>query len=552
MIRVLVFYLSVSSSFVNARLYSSAQEGTYRNWLKTVSVGGPYERLFQPVNDAKLTKGRYVQSREFRTGLEALIEAIGVAHKDGKRLRPYGSKWSSSAMPYTKEYMLETWGLNYCKVGIRSHNMTTVDYNNKGHLLVFVQAGVMVRDLNKELLKVGLALSTTGAGDGQRIAGAISTGTHGSAVQYGSMQEYVKAIHLVTHKGHFLLQRSSDQAMTTQFGAWLSNSTMILDDDMFNAALVSFGSFGIIHGLVLQAEPIYQLRMQSMETSYSQIKGVISSLDVSKLGFQEVNELPYHFEVTLNPYRINNKRDRGAFIRIFEKVRIEKESRPSIAQEGLKGVPDTYNLAAHSLFAVAEATIPTGKFFKRLIYGITVNLSAHRFFQVGTKDPLTRLPTQFFTGKTMALPETPLSVPSIGMELGVPLEHLQDALDVITKVLWENPIPTAIAIRYLKQSNATLGFTKTDGITATIEFPAPYGKRIFPDTGRVFDLISSSLVEHNVPHAYHWGQHFPVNKEWVEAFFGDRLSKWKEQRSLLLDPEGQHVFSNEVLDTLGF
>ena len=45
------------------------------------------------------------------------------------------------------------------------------------------------------------------------------------------------------------------------FVQWLG-AELIRDDDMFNAAVVSFGSFGFIHGIMLETEPICLLAEQ--------------------------------------------------------------------------------------------------------------------------------------------------------------------------------------------------------------------------------------------------------------------------------------------------
>jgi len=55
--------------------------------------------------------------------------------------------------------------------------------------VAMVGAGIAVCHLNEALWSIGLALETQGSFDGQTIAGAISTGTHGSGAEHGAIAE---------------------------------------------------------------------------------------------------------------------------------------------------------------------------------------------------------------------------------------------------------------------------------------------------------------------------------------------------------------------------
>jgi hypothetical protein len=88
------------------------------------------------------------------------------------------------------------------------------------------------------------------------MAGAISTGTHNAAIHVGSMQDTVKGIHLVILNETVFLQRSSDPVVTDLYRMDIGADRVWSDDDLFNAALVNFGTFGIIHGFLILTEPL--------------------------------------------------------------------------------------------------------------------------------------------------------------------------------------------------------------------------------------------------------------------------------------------------------
>jgi hypothetical protein len=96
----------------------------------------------------------------------------------------------------------------------------------------------------------------------------------------------------------------------SEFIAWLG-AELISDDDMFNAAVVSFGSFGFIHGILLETEPIFLLEKRvTPNIAYTAaLKQAMNNLDFSAIE----NILPhpengsgaelYHFEVLVNPHK---------------------------------------------------------------------------------------------------------------------------------------------------------------------------------------------------------------------------------------------------------
>jgi FAD/FMN-containing dehydrogenase len=104
------------------------------------------------------------------------------------------------------------------------------------------------------------------ATDGQTLGGSISTGSHDAAIHFGSIQEHVKGIHLVIPGETVYVQRNSDPVLTENYVVnTLGADRLISNDDMFNAALVSFGSFGVVHGYLLQTEKMFKLKVEVSE-----------------------------------------------------------------------------------------------------------------------------------------------------------------------------------------------------------------------------------------------------------------------------------------------
>jgi FAD/FMN-containing dehydrogenase len=102
------------------------------------------------------------------------------------------------------------------------------------------QAGIRLKDLTPRLAQDTLALANLGSIREQSIAGAISTGTHGTGLGLGSLSTQIVGVRLVTGTGEFL-------SITKD------------DSDLLNAARVSLGGLGIITEVTIQCVKDYDL-----------------------------------------------------------------------------------------------------------------------------------------------------------------------------------------------------------------------------------------------------------------------------------------------------
>ena len=91
--------------------------------------------------------------------------------------------------------MIDTSLLNYHAPIASEHVLRTSEIPVRH--LYFAQCGTSVEELNTDLQAQGLCLRTSGASQGQTICGAFSTGTHGSAINCGGMQDYIVGMHVL-------------------------------------------------------------------------------------------------------------------------------------------------------------------------------------------------------------------------------------------------------------------------------------------------------------------------------------------------------------------
>ena len=70
--------------------------------------------------------------------------------------------------------------------------------------------------------------------------------------------------------------------VTNAFVDWIgSRGRVISDDNLFNNAVMSCGSFGLIQALILAVDPLFQLSCWKSQLDYTQNRDKLNKLDIS-------------------------------------------------------------------------------------------------------------------------------------------------------------------------------------------------------------------------------------------------------------------------------
>ena len=217
----------------------------------------------------------------FETYNDATRELQGIIQtcvQDGKSLRAHGSLWSLSTVAVTDGRLIDTTALRLAfEVPA---DLTNPVYTGDATKLRFIECGNSVAALNDDLFASNLSIKGCGSNNGQTIAGALSTGTHGGAYRFGAMQEMVVGLHLITGPNkHIYLERKSSPVMLPAFAESIG-AEFIKDDTLFNATLVSFGSFGIIHDVMIETRELFVLNAVRFRHPYdATLKAAIAACD---------------------------------------------------------------------------------------------------------------------------------------------------------------------------------------------------------------------------------------------------------------------------------
>ncbi|HCX67457.1 MAG TPA: FAD-binding protein, partial [Rhodobiaceae bacterium] len=105
--------------------------------------------------------------------------------------------------------------------------------------------GTRLGAMGTSLAENGLALDNMPDINKQTIAGAISTATHGTGADIGSLATFIDGMRLITGSGEAL-----DLDART-------------NPDLFQAARVSLGALGIVTETTLAARPLYKLKKRT-------------------------------------------------------------------------------------------------------------------------------------------------------------------------------------------------------------------------------------------------------------------------------------------------
>lgn len=122
--------------------------------------------------------------------------------------------------------------------------LSGVDQVNTGFAQASIWAGTRLFNLGQYLEPMQQSLMQQGDIDQQSLAGAVSTGTHGTGVGLHCISGYVQAFELLTASGEILHCNRHE------------------NPDIFAAGRVSLGSLGVLTKITMQNKPRYKLKEQ--------------------------------------------------------------------------------------------------------------------------------------------------------------------------------------------------------------------------------------------------------------------------------------------------
>jgi FAD-linked oxidoreductase len=215
---------------------------TWENWARTVK--SQPDKILYP------------------SSIEEVCLLVKEASEKGKKIRVVGAGHSFTKLVETNDWLVSL------------DQLSGIEQINGERSTVTVLGGTRLYQIGDELGLAGYSQENLGDINVQSIAGAISTGTHGTGIEFGNIASQVTELQLIIASGEVLTISEKENG------------------HLFKASLVSLGCLGIIVKVTLKIikSPIYEYKSEKMD--YSNLKKQLNDLI----------ENNRHFEFYLFPY----------------------------------------------------------------------------------------------------------------------------------------------------------------------------------------------------------------------------------------------------------
>lgn len=205
----------------STRTATTTRGGPWRNWAGNVTA----------------RPARTVSPRS----VDELAAVIRGAAEDGLKVKAVGTGHSFTAAAATDGVL------------VRPDLLTGIRSVDRAAGTVTVEAGTPMKRMNAGLARAGLSLTNMGDIMEQTVAGATSTGTHGTGRDSASIAAQIRALELVTADGS-LLRCSADE-----------------NPEVFAAARIGLGALGVVTAITFTVEPVFLLTAREEPMSFDRV-----------------------------------------------------------------------------------------------------------------------------------------------------------------------------------------------------------------------------------------------------------------------------------------
>ena len=182
---------------------------------------------------------------------DAVRAEVSRARDSGGRVKMVGTGHSFSAIAAPEGTML------------RPDAMTGIVAVDREALTVTARAGTTLKQFNRDLAELGLSLHNMGDIAEQTLAGAVSTGTHGTGGAAAGLSAQLVGLELVTGDAEVL------------------RATATENPDVLEMARVGLGALGILTTVTFRVEPIFVLEAHEQPMSWDEAVGSFDEMIAS-------------------------------------------------------------------------------------------------------------------------------------------------------------------------------------------------------------------------------------------------------------------------------
>jgi FAD-linked oxidoreductase len=161
--------------------------------------------------------------------VDAVLDAVTAARAAGRRVKMVGTGHSFTDISAPEDVMM------------RPDRLSGIVSVDPDAMTVTALSGTPLKVLNAALADHGLSLHNMGDIAEQTVAGATSTGTHGTGGTAAGLSAQIAGLELVTGTGELLTVTPEDNR------------------DLFDAARIGLGALGVVTTLTFHVEPLFVL-----------------------------------------------------------------------------------------------------------------------------------------------------------------------------------------------------------------------------------------------------------------------------------------------------
>ncbi|WP_344359870.1 D-arabinono-1,4-lactone oxidase [Streptomyces gobitricini] len=233
-----------------------SEKDTWRNWAGTVTA--------RPVREAR------------PASVQELADTVRTAAEEGLRVKTVGTGHSFTSIAATDGVL------------VRPDLLTGIRRIDRRRMTVTVESGTPLKRLNTALAREGLSLTNMGDIMEQTVAGATSTGTHGTGRDSASIAAQIREVELVTADGRVLTCSEKE------------------NPEIFAAARIGLGALGIVSAITFAVEPVFLLTAREEPMTFDRVTSEFDALHAENEHFEF-----YWFPHTGNCNTKRNNRSAG-------------------------------------------------------------------------------------------------------------------------------------------------------------------------------------------------------------------------------------------------
>lgn len=435
---------------------------------------------------------------------------------------------------------------------------------------VFVGGGAswkQVADFVENDRQTPRTIVTSGSYLAQSVAGSFGTGTGGSRLGYGGVQNQVLAIHFANGPGRSIwVERDSDPVIGHVAADFCD--TVIRNDGVFEDALVHLGGMGLVNGVVLETAPPARFTMLKMTRQVD--AAWLSWLQAGNydgiaawLGY---DSSPVYYEVQVDPFAWDTTPAIHTLYFPAEEALVETPEKgfdmalPNVPVAELLGNLG-WALSRKSAAAMPQGLLsdppPPGAAWCSDVTNALADLYA--YYSTCLVTPVT--PQQSGAQSWGMLHSTPPAPSQKAMIYSAAFAFSQDqlvrALPIMCKAVEGRPRHFLFTLRFTRGAAGTLAYARFPR-SVVLDFE---GLKVTPEIATACEesltLVHRALRSGRIAFSPHWAKLGPIDPETIARGFGPEIdpespiARWKVTRDLLLGAEGRHLFRNPALERWG-